>query len=308
MSTIMKAEPWQPEDRRLPFELERAIFEMAALSRPVHIPKLMLVAWRVKNWVEPFLYRVIFLCDLHRLDSLPRFTLGVLLRAIDKMPPGFFHDSVRSLFLADARLLQGLDTQDHRAAEKTILSACTGLTDFVTTSRRFLHESILQNLPLKHLSLHLDAFFTDRADFSRPVFRHVTHLEILGSVAQRGTDEWAGLALMPHLTHFAFNDYDACVALNRVLRTCDRLQCFVLIGSATYHFYDREHVTTRRSGIIEDERFVMVAQRNFFTDWQLGAVGRPTYWTFAERFIAAKREGRVDRLEYHTSENTHLTD
>ncbi|KAJ7441453.1 hypothetical protein B0H11DRAFT_2252023 [Mycena galericulata] len=139
----------------------------------------MLVAW-----VEPFLYRVIVLCDLHRLGSLPRFTLGVLLRAIEKMAPGFFHNSVQSLFLADARLLQEIHIKDHRAAEKIILPACTGLTDFLTTSRRFLHECILQNLPLKHLSIHLDALFTDRADFSRPVFRHVTHLEILGSVAQ----------------------------------------------------------------------------------------------------------------------------
>jgi hypothetical protein len=34
----------------LPTELERQIFELCALSRPVRIPKLMLVAWRVKEW------------------------------------------------------------------------------------------------------------------------------------------------------------------------------------------------------------------------------------------------------------------
>jgi hypothetical protein len=34
----------------LPIELERQIFEICASSRPVLIPKLMLVAWRVKQW------------------------------------------------------------------------------------------------------------------------------------------------------------------------------------------------------------------------------------------------------------------
>lgn len=39
-----------PSDSRIPHEVERIIFEIAALSRPVSIPNLMLVAWRVKEW------------------------------------------------------------------------------------------------------------------------------------------------------------------------------------------------------------------------------------------------------------------
>jgi hypothetical protein len=34
----------------LPPELERGIFEICAISRPVSIPNLMLVAQRVKEW------------------------------------------------------------------------------------------------------------------------------------------------------------------------------------------------------------------------------------------------------------------
>jgi hypothetical protein len=34
----------------LPLELERVIFEVSALSRPIDIPNLMLIAWRVKEW------------------------------------------------------------------------------------------------------------------------------------------------------------------------------------------------------------------------------------------------------------------
>jgi hypothetical protein len=34
----------------LPLELERLIFELSALSWPLSVPNLMLVAWRVKQW------------------------------------------------------------------------------------------------------------------------------------------------------------------------------------------------------------------------------------------------------------------
>ncbi|KAJ7131272.1 hypothetical protein C8R44DRAFT_871785 [Mycena epipterygia] len=45
-----------PIVQTLRLELERKIFELAALSRPKAIPTLMRVAWRVKLWVEPLLY------------------------------------------------------------------------------------------------------------------------------------------------------------------------------------------------------------------------------------------------------------
>lgn len=41
---------------KLPVELEREIFELAALSRPVTIPKLMLVSWYVNKWYFLWLY------------------------------------------------------------------------------------------------------------------------------------------------------------------------------------------------------------------------------------------------------------
>ncbi|KAJ6482777.1 hypothetical protein C8R45DRAFT_307587 [Mycena sanguinolenta] len=57
----------------LPPELEQTIFEVIALSWPRSIPRLMLVAWRVKSWVEPLLYRTIIVGS----------------------PAAFFRDSVR---------------------------------------------------------------------------------------------------------------------------------------------------------------------------------------------------------------------
>ncbi|KAJ7622098.1 hypothetical protein FB45DRAFT_121814 [Roridomyces roridus] len=59
----------------LPPELERDLFELAAYTRPRSIPKLMLVAWRVKAWVEPLLYCFFLFSEgrlgLHGAETYP---------------------------------------------------------------------------------------------------------------------------------------------------------------------------------------------------------------------------------------------
>ncbi|KAF7317625.1 hypothetical protein MKEN_00849900 [Mycena kentingensis (nom. inval.)] len=62
-------------DPHLPRELERAIFELAALRRPRSIPVLMLVAWRVKEWLDPVLFRSL---DIGPDSKSPRITTAVL--------------------------------------------------------------------------------------------------------------------------------------------------------------------------------------------------------------------------------------
>ncbi|KAJ7612620.1 hypothetical protein FB45DRAFT_1036841 [Roridomyces roridus] len=58
----------------LPPELEKEIFQHTAYLDPRFVPTLMLVAWRVKEWVEESLYRVVMLAgrqpyDLHFLQQ-----------------------------------------------------------------------------------------------------------------------------------------------------------------------------------------------------------------------------------------------
>jgi len=294
MALISAAEPLK--DGRLPAELERTIFEISALSRPAMVPKLMLVAWRVKEWVEPLLYRVIFLSDMHLLDRFPRFTKDVLLRAIETKPAAFFHD-VRCLFLGEPAL--SLRDRGHRhERERTILTACRGLTDLAATSELATHADTLARMRLQHLTLHLDGLFVPpkRVEFSHPIFAHLTHLEVLGYESRRTQGEWAGLALLPCLTHFAFNDVEACYELRPVLQACEQLRCVVLHGGGTVDDEEDEHI--RKSGMAEDPRFVLVHQQNFFTDWQRGAAGLDTFWDVAENFIAVKREGIVGALAY----------
>ncbi|KAJ7883939.1 hypothetical protein B0H14DRAFT_3857247 [Mycena olivaceomarginata] len=55
-----------PPSLTLHVELERYILELAASSRPVSIPKLMLVSWHVKEWVEPLLYHTLAISDYQK--------------------------------------------------------------------------------------------------------------------------------------------------------------------------------------------------------------------------------------------------
>ncbi|KAJ7826702.1 hypothetical protein B0H14DRAFT_2816723 [Mycena olivaceomarginata] len=63
----------------LPLELEREIFEIYALSWPKLIPKLMLVAKCVKEWVEPLLYRIISI-DVFPIAGLPWVAVDIMSR------------------------------------------------------------------------------------------------------------------------------------------------------------------------------------------------------------------------------------
>ncbi|KAJ6564485.1 hypothetical protein B0H19DRAFT_79022 [Mycena capillaripes] len=82
--------PIHPED------LEREIFEISAHSQPVFILTLMLVARRVKIWLEPLLYRTIVLD--HPLEGHPIHSWDTLFPILESKPASFFHHAVRSRF------------------------------------------------------------------------------------------------------------------------------------------------------------------------------------------------------------------
>ncbi|KAJ6601998.1 hypothetical protein DFH09DRAFT_900153 [Mycena vulgaris] len=123
-------------DRVFPPELERNIFEISALANPGTIPRLILVARRVQEWLEPFLYRVVFLANT---PPFPRLKLTILLRAIQNKPATFFRGAVRHLYI---------DNQVTDFEKRTILAACTGITNLCAPTRLTAHQKYLEDLPL----------------------------------------------------------------------------------------------------------------------------------------------------------------
>ncbi|KAJ6482765.1 hypothetical protein C8R45DRAFT_1150385 [Mycena sanguinolenta] len=92
----------------LPTDLERTIFETTTFLAPECIPTLVLVAWRIKVWLEPILYRTLVFRG--ETDHLV-FFLGTLA----SKPPAFFAHSTRHLLMVDV----------DPSVIRSILSACS---------------------------------------------------------------------------------------------------------------------------------------------------------------------------------------
>ncbi|KAJ7629604.1 hypothetical protein B0H17DRAFT_545601 [Mycena rosella] len=156
---------------RFPPDLEREIFEICALSRPRTIPSLMLVASRVKEWVEPLLYRIIAVSD-SRNESLPPFTCDILVRTIRAKPVHFLAKYVRHLYLTPGR-------RNDREHVSDILPACTGVTSLFTLWA--LHDAVfltlLENMhSLRQLAVSVSSLFVPNNGFEHRLFRNITHL------------------------------------------------------------------------------------------------------------------------------------
>ncbi|KAJ7461191.1 hypothetical protein FB451DRAFT_1563001, partial [Mycena latifolia] len=262
-----------------PPELERQIFEICALSRIVAIPRLMLVAWRVKQWVEPLFYRTLTIAsegDLHwATKGFPVFPIKMVLSAIKTRPATFFQDSVRNLLLYD----------DSAGALAAILSVCTGVENLWLTSTNN-NSSVLESLPLKHLYAKLDPIFWIFPP-AHPVFSRITHLELF-DYPDDTTVLSSRLPLIPQLTHLSFNHHDLLSICPHFLQTCISLS--VLVCHDPWHNFRSGSATALSS----DVRFVVMHHSDFLWDWQMGVYTGLDYWTRAESFIAKRRSGEID--------------
>ncbi|KAJ6550053.1 hypothetical protein B0H19DRAFT_1264916 [Mycena capillaripes] len=285
-------------DPKLPPEVERIIFEIAALLCPIHIPKLILIAWRVKEWVELLLYRVVQFMP-RQMDGapppqirLPAFTSQILLKKIAARPQ-FIDSSVRHLFIGGVVV-----------RSPAILMACTGVTNLVMENATYAHLAALGSLKcLRRLVVDVQMLFKDRPmDSKHPVFRHMTHLELLDDY--RSNDHHrpprtralcALLARIHHLAHVAFNTIpvqpDLLDALLAGLRANARLECIVLLSPDP-------GVIDRARSLADDSRFVCLERADYRASWLRGTGYGEGDWDLADAFIAARRAGRVDSSEF----------
>ncbi|KAJ7779699.1 hypothetical protein B0H16DRAFT_1499623 [Mycena metata] len=291
------------DDPRLPPELERLVFEFAALSHPFGIARSMLVAWRVKDWVEPLLYRVLYITSPRRAQrqahGFPAVPVEVLLQAFTSKPALFETNVECPLF--DQTPIQ----PPRHVVVNAILSACPGIT---TLLARFPLKGpsleVLGSLQrLRRLAIHVNVLFTSpaphassRIDFLHPVFRNVTHLELLDDLYNSRTEcsLYTGIIDMPRLSHVAFNDVVLCRDMEPLFQTHVRLRCLVFLGAQP----ELEQIPPWPHG----DRFAHISRPDYVADWFRGTQTGGDFWALAEEFLAAKRAGRVDRLRYSVSD------
>ncbi|KAJ7628226.1 hypothetical protein DFH06DRAFT_1226555 [Mycena polygramma] len=285
----------------LPPELEQLIFEIAALSRPVTIPRLMLVAQRVRAWVEPLLYRVICVSDTPPIEGFPRFTMDILENALKQKPASFFAGAVRRVFVG---FTGDLFNPGFFPQIRSFLGACTGITSLYMADLYLPPYRMLEYvapMPLRRLAVKPTALFDDSFYFKDPAFRRLTHLHLIWNLrffAGGDPEQWKKLASLPHLTHFAFESSNTRALIYPALQACPRLECCILLRPPGADMDPA--VWLPESG---DVRFVAATAPDAQVDWQRGAVGPDDMWTRAEAVIAERRAAIVAaRLAKEASE------
>ncbi|KAJ7669823.1 hypothetical protein DFH06DRAFT_1372108 [Mycena polygramma] len=216
----------------LPHDLERKIFELAAVLDYQCIPRLMCVAWRVKAWVEPLLYQATYV-DIPQCIYPGRspndFDADLIVR------PDFFRDAIRhlSIHYTPLDLFEDSPGAVSPSTAQIILATCTRIE---TLALHGPSDELLSSIePLDSLTrLHADlgALFCrfprgqrgtvfDALNFSR-----ITHLEMRDQAPSE--EICSGLNRLPCLTHLAlmYNARSRGIEslCTRVLQTCAPLR------------------------------------------------------------------------------------
>lgn len=176
-----------------------------------------------------------------------------------------------------------------------VLASCSAVEDLALMG--FLADSDLlpfvAAMPLRRLATTLtDLFFTAGINFTHSLFAHITHLVLEEHINSSQWDEWKGLALIPHLTHLAFVFERSLPVFHGALAACPVLQVLVLLDM---HFLSMPDTGMGLESLADDTRFVSVRIPPRAQDWQIGAWGGDDFWVRAEKFIAKRVSGEVDR-------------
>ncbi|KAJ6569164.1 hypothetical protein B0H19DRAFT_1134765 [Mycena capillaripes] len=283
VKTALASAPVGPP--RLPEDLERQIFEIAALENSSSIPTLLRVAKRTH------------ICRCYTVwERLCRKSIS--------------WDFVRHLFMRFKGVTVAVDL---------VLSKCTGVQDLVfdcgpSQPRQFLpHLGVMQ---LRRLGIHMEHMFgtLETMDLRDRVFASLTHLLILdfdkdASPGVPGTtvELWAPqLALLPRLTHITFVGSVPAAILHSVLKECTALQVLVSLRKwMRYRVYPPQTtpvLTLHRQLRVEDVRFVFIPFESLSESWEVGARGGEDFWVCADKFVAAKRRGEIAEGKYWTED------
>ncbi|KAJ7285320.1 hypothetical protein C8J57DRAFT_1709549 [Mycena rebaudengoi] len=283
---------------RLPLELERKIFELAAFLHPKAIPDLLLVAHRVLTWIEPILYNVL------RIDR--NYTARPIFDAIQSKPTRC--DAVGHVLLFDTSSSEDWTFEDL----VMFLDLCPGIHNLsLMGNPTGAHLLIpLENMGLRRLGIYIDDLFTvdphivveAQTDFKNPLFETVTHLNIFDEVLK--DKEWLKqLPVLPALTHLALNGRPSFSTIRHILSESPQL-CVLLVE------LDAQKARKfLRSIDVEDPRLVVEVDKLYYPDdWEAGARGGEDIWSRADAFVAAKNKGLIDSCCYLLGDAAELFD
>ncbi|KAJ7768792.1 hypothetical protein B0H16DRAFT_1411408 [Mycena metata] len=260
----------------LPPELEREIFEETALMHKAAIPNLILVARRVL----PLLYRVVCV-------GRPPLKLAPAILTSAK-PPVFFYNAVRHL-----ALLEPNTTSKSKKDDPRLLELCRGVVSFGAYNKNVSGAALarVEHMDLRRLSLCVSLLFDRRAvDFTHPIFRSLTHLDMFDSVQDGVMELLPFIPTLPALTHLTLGSSiprgDALEVLARSLR----LQLLLVL------WLNKELHLPARVPHVYDVRFVTGVHGRYWETWEARARGLPDLWSLGADFVARKRRGEIEGI------------
>ncbi|KAF8193144.1 hypothetical protein K438DRAFT_1761854 [Mycena galopus ATCC 62051] len=266
----------------LPRELEKIIFEIAALKHPLSMPSMVRVTQRVKIWIEPQLYKVLM------IDIAPMrhtYTQCIVIRSLR---------TAQKLIASGSRRAPML--REHTVALK-ILSLCRSTINLVIDNSHNGQEflPVFANIPLQRLAVGAWSLVMFHLTFAHPAFAHITHLHVCGSDAHWIQNHylWSSLAYPPRLTHLSFTENCVMVyGCHAVLQRCASLEVLVWLlcerrPSTPWSSHNAPSLPVGSD--ITDPRFIQLTMPDYWADWERGARGFHDYWVKAEIIIAQRR-------------------
>ncbi|KAJ7150753.1 hypothetical protein C8R46DRAFT_1124051, partial [Mycena filopes] len=218
----------------LPPELEREIFEFAALWYPTTITSLLRVCHRVHCWINPFLYTVLPLVRSGRMGHVEK-TLRA--KPFLRRPIGHVLVDLHSFDDADwialLRLTSSPTQEPPEFAMKGLDVTAPGLKGvFVTLP---LITLLPQRLAFEFLRQDATSGIFDTLS---PYFVNLTHLTLLHADPYEWVfwRSWEHLTTLPALTHLCLSANISRVILPHVLKDCPALQAVLttwLVPAAT---------------------------------------------------------------------------
>ncbi|KAJ6593237.1 hypothetical protein B0H19DRAFT_1246031 [Mycena capillaripes] len=287
----------------LPEDLEREIFEIAACCRPREICKLILVARRVKLWVEPLLYRTIALSRLNDTGAqYPAHSQDTLFPILDSESRPALRAAVRNLMLVWLSASDGA----------FVLSRCPGIENlWITGGLQAMVSKLLPSvadLPnLKRFHCNLTALFSSapggQIDFTHRLFERISHLELLDyyrlAEVERDSERWCTIARLPALTHLAFYTASFVSIALPLLQACPSLLVLV-VNVRVENQGTLIDARPDAHDLMRNPRFVVIDRRQTkrTKEWKIGAYTAKDFWTRAEEWVGKRSAGEVDVLEY----------
>ncbi|KAF8655613.1 hypothetical protein AX16_002995 [Volvariella volvacea WC 439] len=294
-----------PAEPRLPQDLERAIFEFAALNDRRSIPLLMRVARRIRIWLEPIHYETVILRTTY-LNPSPNN--AHLFHEIFKPPSSYVHH-IRHLSIPLAGNNDQLSTFVSQCANIQNLQLSGNIVPAIAsaliTAIRSPNRTVSPKGLLRFSGSLYEVFRDTQVDFNHEAFKDLTHLDLAGNVV--GWKEGNNYACLKNLRYVSFPEVYQGLGhiVAMCLRYCEALEAVIVFS---FSFEENEAFEDelpkvrnrlRLDGTMEEipeDRVVFLYYDkigyNHFSwidDWIRGATGGIDMWKIAEEIIQERR-------------------